>query len=353
MNKELIIDVKNKKIKIALLRKNKLLEYREYKYKNLLSVGDIFNGKINYISKGMNVAFIDIGYRKYGILHLEDLLNKNEIKKGNNILVQIIKKPIKEKGPKLTSKIKIIGKYIILIPKIKKILVSRKIKNKNIIKNIIDNLEEDKQNGIIIRTLCKEKKNEEINNEIKYLKKKFIIIKKIIYKKKKYTNNNILNYILGKRKLIICNNLSLYKIIIKKLNKKKEIKLYKKNIPILKKYGIEKQNKILLGKKVYLLDGSNLIIEKTEALNVIDINSNMIRNKKNSLLEINLIAIKEIIRQIKLRNMEGVIIIDCINMKKKKYNNIIYEYLKKNMNDNNIILPPNKFNIIQIIRKKK
>ncbi|WOX79191.1 ribonuclease E/G [Candidatus Shikimatogenerans bostrichidophilus] len=360
MNKVLVINVINKIIKIALLKKNKLLEYREYKYKKLLSVGDIFNGKINYISKGMKVAFIDIGYKKYGILHFEDLLKKNELKKnelkiGNNILVQILKTPINDKGPKLTSKIKIIGKYIILIPKLKKILISRKIKNNNIIKTIIDKVENKKKYGIIIRTLCKKNNIKVIKNEIKYLKIKNNLIKKNNKNNKKYTNNNILNYILKEKKIIICNNLSLYKKIINylNLNNNNKIKLYNSNIPIFKKYGIELQKKILLGKKVYLLDGSNLIIEKTEALNVIDINSNMIRNNKNSLLEINLIAIKEIIRQIKLRNMAGIIIIDCINMKKKKYNNIIYEYLKKNIIEDNIILPPNKLNIIQIILNKK
>ncbi|WOX79459.1 ribonuclease E/G [Candidatus Shikimatogenerans bostrichidophilus] len=352
MKKELVINVINKKIKIALLRKNKLLEYREYKYKKLLSVGDILNGKINYISKGMKVAFIDIGYKKYGILQFEDLLNKKDLKKGKKIIVQILKEPIKEKGPKLTSKIKIIGRYIILIPNLKKILISRKIRNNKRIKKIIEKVEINKKYGIIIRTLCKKKNINEIKKEIKYLKKKLSLINKIIYKKKIYTNNNIINYILRKKIIIICNNLSLYKKIINNLKNKKQIKLYKSNIPIFKKYGIERQKKILLGKKIDLLDGSNLIIEKTEALNVIDINSNMIRNNKNSLLEINLIAIKEIIRQIKLRNMGGIIIIDCINMKKRKYKNIIYEYLEKNMRENNIILPPNKFNIIQIIRKR-
>ncbi|WGH26177.1 MAG: ribonuclease E/G [Candidatus Shikimatogenerans bostrichidophilus] len=389
MIKKLIINVKNNNILIALLENNKLVEFYKNKKlnKNQISVGDIFIGKINYISKTMKAIFIDIGYIKCGFLHFYNLgignnlnlilynkinndTNKIKIKIGQKILVQILKEPINNKGPMLTCKINLIGRYIILIPFLKKILISKKIKKKK--REIIKVIKKKylKKFGFIIRTSCIELNNKFklINKEIKILIKKWKLIKKKILCNlninKIYSENNFYFSLLrdnldNNYKYIICNNFYLYKELKKKIFffKKKKINYYNNNnISIFDKYNINIQIKKYLGKKVYLYDGSYLIIEHTEALHVIDINSNMNFKKKNiNSLNVNLIAMKEIARQIRLRNMGGIIIIDCIDMINDKHKKKIYKYLKKEMKKDKYkhkILPPSKFNIIQITRHR-
>ncbi|WGH25822.1 MAG: Rne/Rng family ribonuclease [Candidatus Shikimatogenerans bostrichidophilus] len=392
MIKELIINVKKKNILIALLENKKLVElYKKEIINKNISVGDIFIGKVIYISKGMNAVFVDIGYKKYGFLHFDDLgekilkllllFNKKKIIKkkykkindylflGDYIILQVIKEPIKKKGPKMTCKISLVGRYIILIPFYKKIFFSKKIKNKKKIKYIKKNIKIPKHYGCIIRTLSQYKSIKKIQKDIYILLNKWkSIFKKKRRKIKKIFNEKNFYYCLLRDNLdnnyknIICNNYKIYNELLSYLyiiDKKKIniIKNYNNNIPIFDKFGIEKQIKILLGKYVSLKDGSYLIIENTEALHVIDINSNMKKNNNinNSALQVNLIAIKEIARQIRLRNMGGIIIIDCIDMIKKSQKKKVYDSLKKEMKNDRFkhkILPPSKFNLIQITRER-
>ncbi|MDH3004309.1 MAG: ribonuclease E/G [Candidatus Shikimatogenerans sp. JK-2022] len=382
MIKNLIIKIKYNKNYIAVLEDNNLVEL--YKNNNIY-VGDIYIGRIIYIYNKMNAVFIDIGYYKYGFLNYEDIgeyflsffkkkiifikINKKKsnvidiFKKGQYIIVQVIKDIIYNKGPKLTCKIKLIGRYIILIPYYNKKKISIYKKNK---KKIIKNIKLPKNIGIIIRTLAKNQKIKNIKLEIYVLLKiwynlLFNIFKKKI--KKIYNNNNIFYYIFKLKYInynkIICNDYNLCIILklylyILNTNYVKNIKYYNnKEVSIFNKYGIYKIKKILFNKYIYLSDGSNLIIEKTEALNVIDINSNMLNNFNS--FKVNMYSIKEIVRQIRLRNMGGIIIIDLIKIKKNKYKKKIYNKLKKEMEIDNIkhkILPPNKFNLIEIIREK-
>ncbi|BDT61608.1 MAG: ribonuclease G [Flavobacteriales endosymbiont of Rhyzopertha dominica] len=380
MKKYILINNKSKEILIAILENNRLVEFYKNNKNNIkkILVGDIFIGKVCLYSKGMNAYFIDIGYIKYGFLEYKEYYYNNKLifkkkKKleiGEKILVQILKEPINNKGPKLTSKISLISKYLILLPYYKKkILISKKIKNKKEInrlkKILINNIN---NNLIIIRTLCKNVKNNIIENDIENLKKKWsIIINNIenkikkIYSEKKFIYTFLRDNINNKYEKIICNNKKIYKKVLEYLYNFKlyiKIKYYNNNnIDIFDKYSVNIQIKTLLGKKVSLRDGSYLIIEKTEALYVIDINSNMLNNinYKNSAFKVNIIAIKEIVRQIRLRNMGGIIIIDCIDMKNKKYKIKIYKYIKKKMKIDKYkhkILPLSKFNIIQITRHK-
>ncbi|WGH25453.1 MAG: ribonuclease E/G [Candidatus Shikimatogenerans bostrichidophilus] len=381
MIKNLIINVINNNINIAILENNKLVElHNNININKKIYVGDIYIGKIIYIYKGMNAVFLDIGYNKYGFLNYNDIgvyylslknkkiikiknKNKNVVdvfKIGQYIIVQVVKDTIYNKGPKLTCKITLIGRYIILIPYYKKKFVSKKIKQKKIKIKLPYNF------GCIIRTLAKKEKIKNIKLEIYILLK---IWYKIFFKIKKkkikkiYNNNNIFYKIFKRQNInynkIICNNYKLcneIRFYLYVLDKKKIdfIKYYNnKNISIFNKYGIDKQKEILFGKYIYLSDGSNLIIEETEALNVIDINSNMINNY--NALKVNLLAIKEIVRQIRLRNMGGIIIIDFIDIKKKKNKKKIYYAIKKEMKNDYIkhkILPPSKFNLIEITREK-
>ncbi|WP_212113376.1 Rne/Rng family ribonuclease [Candidatus Shikimatogenerans silvanidophilus] len=375
MNKKLIINVKKveKKIEIAIIKNGKLSFFYKESINKKISVGDIYLGKVKKIFNSLNAAFININNYKDAFLHYKDLYIKNNKKNisdiltvGEKILVQIIKEPIYNKGPRLTTEITIPGRYIVLIPFSDKILISKKIKNKEEINRLLKIIYKIKPIGfgIIIRTLSKNKKIEFLKKDIDYLKEKWNNVIKKIYKNKitKILNEEnkylcILRDTYNKDfNVISCNDINLYKkiklFIDKFIYKKNILKYYNGYISIFEKYGVEKQIQMLLSKKVPFGKGGYLIIEHTETLNVIDVNSG---NKEYPSLEINLLASNEIVKQIILRDMSGIIIIDFIDLNKENDKKILYEHFKKKMKIDRTkhkILPPTKFGLVQITRKR-
>ncbi|WP_185860803.1 Rne/Rng family ribonuclease [Blattabacterium cuenoti] len=413
MNKELIINAINAKeqeVKIALLEEGKLLELHRDIFNKKFSVGDIYLGIVKKILYGLNAAIIDIGHSKGSFLHYDDLgfqidqmldlTSKNNIKKefnnyenkekensidhilhiGQKILVQISKEPISNKGLKLTTKICIPGRNLILIPFSEKISISKKIKDIKERKRLISYIKKIIPNkfGIIIRTVADNEMEKVLNDELIFLIKKW---KKILNKLMNLLppvcvlSENNKTYCLLRDifnddfKSIYCNNDFLCQEIQSYLSliapkKASIIKYYKGNIPIFQKYGIEKQIQIFLGKNVPLENGAYLIIEHTEALHVIDVNSginnHMMKNctesdRINNILKINLLAATEIARQLRLRDMGGIIIVDFIDMFHSIQKKQLYEHLKKKMKNDRAkhkILPPNKFGLVQFTRHR-
>ncbi|ACY40543.1 ribonuclease G [Blattabacterium sp. (Blattella germanica) str. Bge] len=410
MNKELIINAEEQEVEIALLEEGQLLELHRDVFNKKFSVGDIYLGIVKKILYGLNAAIIDIGHSKGAFLHYNDLgfqinkilelismnrkffsnnfekkENRNSIDKilhpGQRILVQISKEPISNKGPKLTSKICIPGRYLILIPFSEKISISKKIKNAKEESRLLSYIRKIKPHefGIIIRTASHNKREEVLNEELIFLIKKWKKTLKNLIKlppppvrvlseisktscllrdtfnddfKSIYCNNNFL-----------CQEIHSYLSLIapEKIN---IIKYYKGNIPIFEKYGIEKQIQIFLGRNVPLENGAYLIIEHTEALHVIDVNSGMNNHmKKNcteseridNILKINLLAATEIARQLRLRDMGGIIVVDFIDMSEPIQRKQLYEHLKEKMKNDRAkhkILPPNKFGLVQFTRHR-
>ncbi|WP_185872301.1 Rne/Rng family ribonuclease [Blattabacterium cuenoti] len=411
MNKELIINAEKQEIKIALLEEGKLLELHKDIFNKKFSVGDIYLGIVKKILYGLNAAIIDIGHSKGAFLHYNDLgfqitkmlelisinkkfLDKNfeKIEKkensinnilypGQKILVQISKEPISNKGPKLTAKICIPGRYLVLIPFSEGISISKKIKKENLLETnrLLTYIQKIKPNefGIIIRTASYNKIEKILYEELIFLIKKW---KKILKNLIKLPPIRVLSEISkiysllrdtfnDDFKSIYCNNNFLCKEIYSYLSliapeKTNIIKYYKENIPIFKKYGIEKQIKIFLGKNVPLENGAYLIIEHTEALHVIDVNSginNYIKknctesDRINNILTINLLAATEISRQLRLRDMGGIIVVDFIDMADPIQKKQLYEHLKEKMKNDRAkhkILPPNKFGLVQFTRHR-
>ncbi|WP_185858041.1 Rne/Rng family ribonuclease [Blattabacterium cuenoti] len=414
MNKELIINAEEQEVKIALLEEGKLLELHRDVFDKKFSVGDVYLGIVKRILYALNAAIIDIGHSKGAFLHYDDLglqinqildlISDNHIKKrkksvindfensekknsinhilhiGQKVLVQISKEPISNKGPKLTTKICIPGRNLILIPFSEKISISKKIKNIkernrliSYIKKIIPN-----KFGIIIRTAANNEVEKVLNDELFFLIKKW-----------KKTLNNLIKLLPPVRvlnekskifcllrdifnddfKFICCNNYFLFQEIHSYLSsiypeKTNIIKYYKENIPIFEKYGIEKQIQVFLGKNVPLENGAYLIIEHTEALHVIDVNSGMsnymMKNctkseRIDNILKINLLAATEIARQLRLRDMGGIIVVDFIDMSDYKQKKKLYEHLKEKMKHDRArhqILPPNQFGLVQFTRHR-
>ncbi len=412
MSSDLIIDVSPSELVIALLENKKLVELTREKSGAKFAVGDIYLGKVKKIMPSLNAAFIDVGYEKDAFLHYLDMgpqfatLNKflriassrkNRIsslskihsepdinkegkvgeilKVGQKIVVQVAKEPISTKGPRLTSEISIAGRYMVLMPFSEKISVSQKIKSteeKNRLKKLVQSIR-PKKYGVIIRTAAENIRVADLDKELRRLVDKwettFQKLKRVyppsllvgemdrttallrdIYHTK--FNSIIVN------DLVVCNELSDYIGTIEP-DKKKLVKHYTGAAPIFEHYSIEKQIKASFGKTVSFRNGSYLIIEHTEAFHVIDVNSGN-RSKagldqETNALEVNMAACEEIARQLRLRDMGGIIVIDFIDMHSSANRHKMFEYMKEAMASDRTkhnILPLSKFCLLQITRQR-
>ena len=412
MSSDLIIDVTPSEIVIALQEDRKLVEVTRERSGARFAVGDIYLGKVKKIMPSLNAAFIDVGYEKDAFLHYLDLgpqfatLNKflrisssaknkvsslgriqsepdifkegkiNELlKEGQKILVQVSKEPISTKGPRLTSEISIAGRNLVLMPFSDKVSVSQKIKTneeKNRLKKLIQSIKPRKY-GVIVRTVAEGKKVAELDQELTGLVTKWettfnkltrapvpsLIIGEIdrttallrdIY------HPNFNSIIVNDQS--VCTEISDYIGSIQ-ADKRKIVKFYKGRIPIFEHYGIDKQIKAAFGKTVSFKDGAYLIVEHTEAFHVIDVNSgNRVKlgmDQETNALDVNLAACDEIARQLRLRDMGGIIVIDFIDMHVAANRQKVYDFMKEIMEADRTkhnILPLSKFCLMQITRQR-
>ncbi len=412
MNKELIINSTSSEVEIALLEDKLLVELNKEKSNNEFTVGDIYLGKIRKIMPGLNAAFVDVGYEKDAFLHyldlgpqVQSLLNYirkaqgdttgslsigdfdlqedieksgkiNQVLKPNmDVVVQIAKEPISTKGPRVTSEIAFAGRYLVLIPFSDKISVSQKIKSaeeRNRLKRLILSIR-PKNCGIIIRTVAENKLVADLDSDLRNLYKKWeIITQKLATAKPPHKiigeidrTSAILRDALNESfNNIVVNDQVLYEDIrtyIQRIvpDKVSIVKLHTGKTPIFDQYGIDKQIKNSFGKTVTIRSGTYLVIEHTEALHVIDINSghrvNQEQNQETNALEVNLEAATEVARQLRLRDMGGIIVIDFIDMTQGLNRRKLYEKLRDEMKRDRAkhsILPPSKFGLVQITRQR-
>ena len=412
MKYELIIDSRPSEVVIALLRDGLLIELHKEKHNNNFSVGDIYLGKVRKIISGLNAAFINVGYEKDGFLHYLDLgpqfnsykkftkqaiqkkLNtaslknfkkegnlekdgkiNNTLKAGDIILTQISKEPISTKGPRLTSEISIAGRYMVLLPFSEKISISQKIENakeQSRLKKLIRSIKPHGF-GVIIRTVAKGKKVAELDKDLKMLYKKWqSITKKLknatpnirVYGELNKASTIIRDLLNEKFNRIYVNNQDLQIELQEYLaniapDKEKIIKLHKKDTPIFQEFNVTKQIKSAFGKNVTMKKGTYLVIEHTEALHVIDVNSgkkvDAKKDQEENALAVNLEAAEEVARQLRLRDMGGIIVVDFIDMKQEKNKIALTEKLKEEMSSDKAkfnILPPTKFGLVQITRQR-
>ncbi|XCI75246.1 MAG: Rne/Rng family ribonuclease [Flavobacteriales bacterium] len=412
MSKELIISARREEVAIALLEKGKLSELHWETIDKKFSVGDLFLGKVKKIIQGLNAAFVSINTSKDAFLHYQDLgpqirsfmkfltraQDKNKptpnlsrftleddisksgviteiLQPGQEILVQITKEPISNKGPRLSSEISIAGRYLVLMPFSEKISISQKIKDRNEKGRLMEVIKKIKPKGfgVIIRTVAQDKKAETLQADLFYLMNKWKNVVsnltkdsppvKILSEKDKAScilrdtfNDDFTS--------IVCDDRDLYEDIRAYLsiiapNKTSIVKYYRGMTPIFEKFDVEKQIKISLGKNVPCAKGVYLIIEHTEALHVIDVNSGMSKyikdNKSSNALEINILAATEIARQLRLRDMGGIIVADFIDMHQADDRKKLYEHLKEEMKHDRAkhkILPPSKFGLVQMTRHR-
>ncbi|MEG1497964.1 MAG: Rne/Rng family ribonuclease [Bacteroidales bacterium] len=414
MNKELIVDSSAQEVIIALVEDKQLVELHKEKSNTLHAVGDVFLGRVKKIMPGLNAAFIDVGSEKEGFLHFLDLgpqiqlLNKftncalsgdlaqlniseyklkeegskaakitSVLKQNQSILVQVTKEPISTKGPRLNSEISFAGRYLVLVPLSNRISISQKIKNpeeRSRLRNLIQSIR-PKNFGVIIRTVAEGRSVAELDNDLNSLFRKWEQIKNHLHKasvpmkvfsEMDKTVSLLRDFLNKDFNQVVTNDEDLFEEIkgyIAQIapDKKDIVKLYKNNKELIfDHYGISKQIKASFGKVVPIKrGGAYLVVEHTEAMHVIDVNSghrvNAEQSQEINSLEVNLEAAAEVAHQVRLRDMGGIVIVDFIDQREAQNRKTLFDAMVKFMENDpskHTVLPPTKFGLIQITRQR-
>ena len=413
MTSEFIIDAQQKNIAIALLEDKLLVEYQNEPREASFSVGNIYVAKVKKLMPGLNACFVDVGFERDAFLHYLDLgtqfnayakylkqvqsdrkklfpFNKAsrmpDLKKdgtiqqvlsvGQEVLVQIVKEPISTKGPRLTGELSFAGRYLVLMPFGDKVSVSSKIKSgeeRARLKQLIQSIK-PKNCGVIVRTVAEGKRVAELDGELKILLKRW---ENAILKVQKTQKRPQLVFEETSRAVALLRDLfnpsyqNIYvndeeifhevKNYVSLIAPEKAtiVKFYNGKLPIFDNFGVTKQIKSSFGKTVNYKHGAYLIIEHTEAMHVVDVNSgNRSRSgngQEQNALETNLGAADELARQLRLRDMGGIIVVDFIDMNLAEDRQMLYERMCKNMQKDRArhnILPLSKFGLMQITRQR-
>ena len=413
MTSEVIIDVQPKEISIALLEDKSLVEYQNEPRSASFSVGNIYVAKVKKLMPGLNACFVDVGFERDAFLHYLDLgsqyssyekylkqvqsdrkklypfskatrlpdLKKdgsvqNVLKVGQEVLVQIVKEPISTKGPRLTCELSFAGRYMVLMPFYDKVSVSSKIKKgeeRTRLKQLIQSIT-PKNFGVIVRTSAEGKRVAELDAEMKILLKRWEEAIKLVQKttaRPQIIFEETSRAVALLRDLfnptydgIHVNDDDIYQQVKDYVgliapDKVDIVKKYNGTVPIFDNFNVTKQMKSAFGKTVNYKRGAYLIIEHTEALHVVDVNSGNRTRSENgqeqNALEVNLGAADELARQLRLRDMGGIIVVDFIDMNLAEDRQMLYERMCKNMQKDRArhnILPLSKFGLMQITRQR-
>ena len=413
MTSEVVIDVRQKEISIALLEDQKLVEYQNEPRSASFSVGNIYIAKVKKLMPGLNACFVDVGYERDAFLHYLDLGNQfssyekylkqvqsdrkrlypfskaqrlPDLKKegsvqttlqtGQEVLVQIVKEPISTKGPRLTGELSFAGRYLVLIPFNDKVSVSSKIKSgeeRARLKQLIHSIK-PKNCGVIVRTVAEGKRVAELDAELKVLTRRW---EEVIQKVQKTQQRPQLVFEETGRAVALLRDLfnptyesihvnddDVYEEVRNYVSliapeKVGIVKRYTGKVPIFDNFNVTKQIKSSFGKIVNYKHGAYLIIEHTEALHVVDVNSGNrargVEGQEANALDVNLGAADELARQLRLRDMGGIIVVDFIDMNLAEDRQMLYERMCKNMQKDRArhnILPLSKFGLMQITRQR-
>ncbi len=412
MISELVVDVQPQEVSIAVLEDKNLVELQKEARNVSFAVGDIYLGRVKKLMPGLNAAFIDVGYKKDAFLHYLDLgpnfnsqqkflkqflsdkkkppvLSKTQIlpeidkdgsigdvlKVGQEVLVQIAKEPISTKGPRLTSELSFAGRYIVLIPFADKVSVSTKIKSNEErarLRQLIQSIK-PKNFSVIVRTSSEGKRVAELDHELKTLVKRWEdnIVKvpkakvpSIIYEETARTVALLRDIFNPSFQNIHINDKDVYNSVRDYVSliapgRENIVQQYNNELPIFDNFGITKQIKSLFGRTVTYKSGAYLIIEHTEAMHVIDVNSgNRAKSsdaQETTAIDVNISAADEIARQLRLRDLGGIIVVDFIDMTESSNRQKLFEYMSKAMANDRAkhnILPISKFGLMQITRQR-
>ena len=413
MTSEVFVNVQPQKIAIALTEDKRLVEYQEEGQSASFSVGNVYLAKVRKLMPGLNACFVNVGYERDAFLHYLDLglqfntqqkylkrvLNdrknlfpigkvtaqpdlpkdgsvQNTLQLGQEVLVQIVKEPISTKGPRLTCELSFPGRYLVLMPFGDKVNVSSKIKSgqeRARLKQIIQSIK-PKGFSVIVRTVAEEKRVEELDNEMKILVGKWEEAMRkcmeaknlpvLVAEETSRTVGLLRDLFNPSYENIYVNDEDVFKEVRDYVeliapDRADIVKRYKGKLPIFDNFDITRQIKSSFGKTVSYKHGAYLIIEHTEALHVVDVNSGN-RTRSNdgqeaNALDVNLGAADELARQLRLRDMGGIIVVDFIDMNVAEDRQKLYERMCENMKKDRAkhnILPLSKFGLMQITRQR-
>jgi len=412
LNKELIINAAPQAVEIALLEDKKLVELHNENANASFAVGDLYLGKVKKLIPGLNAAFVDVGFEKDAFLHYTDLSpyvrsilkftklainDKSEngldftgfsvepeiVKTGKisevlsgkpHILVQILKEPIAAKGPRLSCELSLPGRFVVLTPFNDIIAVSRKIHSSEERKRLQKIIEavKPKNFGVIVRTAAEGKHTAELHDDLLSLINTWKTIQsnlkgavapcKIMSEEGK--TNSILRDLLNEDfNRIVVNDKNIFndtKSYLQRIapDKTEILSFHSNGSPVFDSYGVTRQVKASFGKTVNLPSGAYLIIEHTEALHVIDVNSgykSVSNNQEQNAFETNMEAAAEIARQLRLRDIGGIIVVDFIDMKLSENKKKIAEQMENFMQPDrakHAVLSISKFGLMQITRQR-
>lgn len=413
MESKLILDVNQQQISIALTEDGRLVEFSRESREATFSVGNVYLAKVKKVMPGLNAAFVDVGFEKDAFLHYLDLglhfsstqqflesilanrkkqpsMNKvvatEELPKegvvtdylvgGKEVLVQVVKEPISTKGPRLTAEISLAGRSLVLLPFGNKVSVSQKIhvnEERFRLKKILQ-AAKPAHYGVIVRTVAEGKPAQELINELEVLIARWEEALHNIQRSKE--NPSLIIEEIGRAEAIlrdhfnpnydqiVVNDKEVYEAIksyvsLIEPSRASIVKYYDDELPIFDVYNLTKQIKSSFGRIVPFKKGAYLVIEHTEALHVIDVNSGT-RNKSSNVqeenaFEVNMAAVDEIARQMRLRDMGGIVIIDLIDMRTAEHKQQVYERMCANMKNDSAkhqVLPLTKFGLMQITRQR-
>lgn len=414
MKSELIVDIQPKEASIALLEDSRLVSLQKEERNLAYAVGDIYLAKVKKLMPGLNAAFVNVGYDKDAFLHYLDLgshfasyaryisevlaSDKNQpiqplskqkllpeidkhgsitqaLQPGQQLLVQIVKEPISSKGPRLTTELSFTGRYMVLMPFSDKISVSQKIKSteeKVRLRQVLASIK-PKNFGVIVRTSAEGKGAAELHRELTTLyqcwektleKARTATAPALIFEEESRIVGMLRDVFSPSFENIYVNDKEVLAQIEKYVSiiapeRKEIVRLYSDDVPIFDHFAITKQIKSSFGKTVSFKSGAYLIIEHTEALHVIDVNSGnrskAAPDQESNALEVNLRAADEIARQLRLRDMGGIIVIDFIDMNKAEHRQALYDHMREVMANDRArhnILPLSKFGLMQITRQR-
>lgn len=411
MKSELIVDVRPEEISIAFLEDGRLAEISREKREQTFAVGNIYYGKVKKIMPALNAAFVDVGHEKDAFLHYLDLgsqfltlknftqsvvsdkqhkpqaikVTKEEevtkegqiadvLKPGDMILVQVSKEPINTKGPRLTAEISLAGRNMVLIPFADKVMVSSKIKKeseRSRLKQLVQSIK-PKGFGVIVRTVAEEKRVAELDSEMRLLLKRW---DDTLLRLQQKTGVAIVTEELGRTigllrdvfnpsfESISINDEEVYEDVRQYIEliapeSAKIVHHYKDDLPIFDHFQVTRQMKVGLGRTVGFKNGGYLIIERTEALFSIDVNSGskkLFEDQEQNAFGFNMLAADEIAHQLRLRDIGGIIIIDFIDMDSKENQQALYDHMRELMKNDRAkhnVLPLSKFGLMQITRQR-
>ena len=412
MKSELIVDVQPQEIAIALTEDDRLQEIsRERRDTDNYSVGNIYYGRVKKVMPALNAVFVDVGYEKEAFLHYLDLGSEfltlqsfvskavsdrrhvpsiqriqrqpevgkeghisDYLKVGDPILVQVSKEPINTKGPRLTAEISIAGRNMVLIPFGDTVMVSQKIRReseRSRLKQLVQSIK-PQGFGVIVRTVAEDKRVAELDNELRLLVQRWDEIVKSLQQKEPVS---LVSEELGRTIGIIrdvfspdfatiqVNDRAMYDEVRRYVElispeSAKIVKLYEGTQPIFDRFDITRQIKTGLGRVVGFRHGGYLIIDRTEALFSIDVNSGskkLYEDQEENAFQFNMLAAEELVHQLRLRDIGGIIIVDFIDMDSKDHQQQLYDYVRKLMGNDRAkhnVLPLSKFGLMQITRQR-